>query len=129
MNELVQQLVSAIGVNEEQAQGGAGLLLNLVKDKLSSDDFSKVAEAIPGVEGLLEAAPEGGGGLLGAITNMIPGLGGGALGDLAGLASGFSKLGLDADMVAKFAPLVIGFIQEQGGEGVAGLVKKALGQE
>ncbi len=60
----MQQLVSAIGVNEEQAQGGAGLLLSLVTDKLSSDDFSKVAEAVPGIDRLLEAAPEGGGGLL-----------------------------------------------------------------
>ena len=32
--ELIQQLVSSLGVNEDQAKGGAGLLFNLAKDKL-----------------------------------------------------------------------------------------------
>ncbi|MFT5719763.1 MAG: hypothetical protein ACI9W6_000051 [Motiliproteus sp.] len=126
MNELVQQLVTAVGVNEEQAQGGAGLLLNLVKEKLSANDFSKVAESIPGIESLLDAAPQEGNGLLGSIISMIPGL---ASGGLGGLAAGFSKLGLDPEMIVKFVPLVIGFIQNQGGDATADLVKKALNQE
>lgn len=32
--ELIQQLVSNLGVSEDQAKGGAGLLFNLAKDKL-----------------------------------------------------------------------------------------------
>jgi hypothetical protein len=39
--ELVQQLISNLGLSEEQAQGGAGLLLGLLKDKLSETDFAQ----------------------------------------------------------------------------------------
>ncbi len=128
MNELVQQLVSSIGVSQDQAEGGAGLLLNLLKDKLSSGDFSQLSALIPDMGGLLDAAPEttGGGGLMGVLGGLAASFGANKLGDLAGLAGGFSKLGLDADMIAKFAPILLEFIQNKGGDGVAGLVKKAL---
>jgi hypothetical protein len=43
MSGLIQQLVVDAGVSEEQAQGGAGLLFSLLKDKLSSGDFAQVA--------------------------------------------------------------------------------------
>ena len=60
--ELIQQLVSSLGVNEDQAKGGAGLLFNLAKDKLGSGDFQQLTNAIPGVQDLLGAAPASGGG-------------------------------------------------------------------
>ncbi len=131
MNELIQQLVSAVGVTEAQAAGGSGLLLKLLQDKLSAGDFSELAAVIPNASGLLEAAPEsGGGGLMGALGGLASslGVGGGKFGDLAGLAAGFSKLGLSADMIGQFSNVLLDYIQSQGGEGMAALVKKALGQ-
>ena len=60
MNELIQQLVSQLGVNPDQAKGGAGLLFKMVQSKLGGD-FSKVAQAMPEVTGLIKAAPAEGG--------------------------------------------------------------------
>ncbi len=127
MMELVQQLVSAAGVSQQQAEGGAGLLFGLVKDQLSSADFSQVSNAIPGIESLIDAAPsEDSGGLGGLLGGVASAIGGEQLGDMASLASGFSKLDLDAGMIGKFIPIVLSFLQTQGGDGVADLVAKVL---
>jgi hypothetical protein len=126
MMELVQQLISNTGVSEEQAQGGAGLLLGLLKDKLSAADFTQVAAAVPDVEDLMASAPEGDSGLGGLLGGVASALGGSQLGDLASLAGGFSKLGLDADMIGKFAPVVLSFVESKGGEGLAEIVSKVL---
>ena len=48
------------------------------------------------------------------------------LGDLASLAGGFSKLGLDKDMVAKFLPIVLSFVQSKGGPAVKEVLAKVL---
>ena len=134
--ELIQQLVSGLGINENQAEGGAGLLFQLAKNQLGQGDFAQVASAVPGIEGLMQAAPGlggessgGGGGLVGKVMSMFGGNKGGAMGNLAGLAGlvgGFSQLGLDAGMVSKFVPIVTSFVQEQGGEQVASLLQGVL---
>ena len=127
MMELVQQLVAGAGVSQEQAEGGAGLLFGLVKDQLSSGDFSQVAEAVPGIDSLIDAAPGGdGGGLGGLLGGVASAFGADNLGNLASLAGGFSKLDLDAGMIGKFVPIVLSFLQNQGGEGVSSLVAKVL---
>ncbi len=125
--ELTDQLTKSLGVNEAQAQGGAGLLFKLAKEKLGAGDFSKVSAAVPGVETLMAAAPASGGGGLGGLGRMI-GLGGakGGAGSLAGLAGGFSKLGLDPGMVSKFIPIILSFVQSKGGEGPKALLEKAF---
>ncbi|RLW52672.1 MAG: hypothetical protein B6D76_14845 [gamma proteobacterium symbiont of Stewartia floridana] len=125
--ELVQQLVSGAGVSQEQAEGGAGLLFGLVKDQLSSGDFSQVSSAIPGIESLIDAAPsEDSGGLGGLLGGVASAIGGDQLGNMASLASGFSKLDLDAGMIGKFVPIVLSFLQSQGGDALSDLVAKVL---
>ena len=130
--ELVQQLVSNLGVQENQAKGGAGLILKLAQDKLGGGEFAKVASAIPGSDMLLGSAPseESGGGMMGALGGMAAGMMGGGqganLGSLMSLAGGFSKLGMDGNMVTKFFPIILNFVQQKGGADVAGILSKAL---
>ena len=137
--ELIQQLVSNLGVNEDQAKGGAGLLFNMAKEKLGAGEFQQLADSVPGVSDLLSAAPSpsaaasAGGGVMGALGGAAAALGAGGLGDklgglgdLAGLASGFSQLGLGSDMVGKFAPIVMSFVQSQGGDAMKGLLEKVM---
>ena len=137
--ELIQQLVSSLGVNEDQAKGGAGLLFNLAKDKLGAGDFQQLTDKVPGVSALLGAAPapstgaSAGGGMMGALGGAAAALGAGGLGDklgglgdLTSLASGFSQLGLSSDMVGKFVPVVLSFVQSQGGDSMKGLLEKVM---
>ncbi len=120
-NTLVSQLTSQLGVSEQQASGGAGLLLSLARDKLSGEQFAEIAKTVPGIDGLLAAVPAGGG-TLGMLGKMV----GGRAGDLAGLASGFSKLGMDTGMVQKFIPVIMGYVQQHGGAGIDALLQQAL---
>lgn len=128
--ELMQLLTQNLGVSEEQAQGGAGLLFKLAKDKLGDGDFQQVASAVPGIDGLMDAAPSGGGGLMGALGGIASSLGvgggGGKLGGLASLAGGFSKLNLDSGMVGKFIPVILSFVQSKGGDTVKNLLAGVL---
>jgi hypothetical protein len=125
--ELVDELVKNLGVNEGAAMGGAGLLFKLAQDKLPAGDFGKVAGAVPGINDLLGAAPKSGG-LLGGLGGLAGGLGGdmGKLGSLATLAGGFSQLGLDSGMIAKFIPIILAFVQGKGGNAVSALLEKVL---
>lgn len=127
MLELIQQLVAGIGINQQQAEGGVGLLMGLVKDKLSAGDFAQIAEAVPGVAGLIDKAPQAASGGLGSLLGgVVSALGGAELGNLASLASGFSKLDLDAGTAGKFIPILLSFLQSQGGKDLAAMVGRAL---
>src|SRR5512136_1877707 len=119
--ELIDQLTKNLGVSEAQAQGGAGLLFKLAKDKLGAGDFAKVSSAVPGMDSLLAAAPDSGGGILGGLGKVF---GGG--GRVAGLAGGFSKLGLDSGMIGKFIPIILQFEQGKGGDGAKALLENVL---
>lgn len=125
--ELLNQLVQNLGVNEDQAKGGAGLIFKLAKDKLGGGEFTKVAEAVPGVDDLVSAAPESGG-AASALGGLGSALGGGAekLGGIASLAGGFSKLGLDSGMAGKFIPVILSFVQSKGGDTAKNLLSGVL---
>lgn len=127
MNELVTQLVSQLGVQEGQAKGGAGLLLKLAQSKLGGD-FSKVQQAIPGVQELISSAPEAGGAakLLGGLAGALGGGKAGGLADLASAAAGFSQLKLDPSMIQKFVPVILSFVQSKGGAEVVNLLTSVL---
>ncbi len=127
MNELITQLVSQLGVQEGQAKGGAGLLLKLAQSKLGGD-FSKVAQALPGVQDLISSAPASGGAakLLGGLAGALGGGKAGGLADLASLAGGFSQLKLDPSMIGKFVPVILGFVQSKGGQDVVRILSSVL---
>jgi hypothetical protein len=118
--ELVGMLTKNLNVTPKQATGGAGALFNLAKSRLKPDQFSQVAAAVPGMDGLLKAAPSAGG--LSALGGALPG----AAGGLAPAAAAFQKLGLSPDMVAKFVPLLTQFVGSKGGANVASLLAGVL---
>jgi hypothetical protein len=113
---LVGLLTQKLGITEEQAKGGAGAIFNMAKQKLSTQDFGTVADAVPEMDDLLKAAPATGG-LGGAIGGKMPSLGGSAqeLGGLASLSGSFSGLGLQSDMANKFVPIILSYVESKGG--------------
>ena len=125
--ELLQMLTDQLGISEDQAKGGSGLLFKMAKEKLRSDEFGQVASAVPGVEDLISSAPESGG-IAGALGGLTSALGGGAgqLGNLTKLVAGFKNLDLDSDMVGKFIPIIMSFVRSSGGDAVKGMLEKVL---
>ncbi len=125
--DLISTLTNTLGITEKQAEGGTGALFQNAKENLSAEDFKKVAEAVPGMDRYLAAAPkaEPQTGLEGALGSTLSSLGGGAAkaGSLLDLNSAFSKLGMDSSTLGKFVPVVLDFVQSEGGQNVVGLLK------
>jgi uncharacterized protein VcgC/VcgE DUF2780 len=119
--ELVGLLSKEIGASPEQAAGAAGTLFGVAKSRLSADDFSQVSTAVPGMDALLKAAPAGGSGTAGALSQMA-----GSAAGLATAAASFSKLGLKPDMVAKAVPVLTSFVTKSGGAKVGSLLAGVL---
>ncbi len=51
---------------------------------------------------------------------------GSSAGSMTGLADSFSKLGLSPEMVNQFVPIVLDFVQSEGGQQTMTLLKNAL---
>jgi len=125
--ELLNVLTQRLGVTEDQAKGGAGAIFSMVKEKLATENFAKISEMIPGITDFLGAAPKSGG-LGGAIGGLSSALGGNAekLGGLASLAGAFKGLGLESNMVGKFIPIIISFVQSKGGDSAKKILEDVL---
>jgi hypothetical protein len=124
---LVKLLSSNLGVTEKQATGGAGSIFNLAKQNLSIDDFAKVAKAVPDIDQMMSAAPEpeGAAGMLGGASSLL----GGSTKSISGVASlagSFLQLGMKADMVNSFIPIILNYVKSSEGESVMSILQSAL---
>ena len=124
--ELVGALAKEIGGTPEQAEGAAGALFGLAKARLKSEDWSKVAGAVPGMDGLLKAAPAvtSGLGSVGALAGAVSGAA--DLGGLSSVAGAFKELGLKPEMVVKAIPVLTDYVSKAGGADVGKILAGAL---
>jgi hypothetical protein len=122
---LLQQLGGELQITPEQALGGAAALFGLARNNLPAEQFAQLDQAVPGVgvltdpntQGLLSSL----GGLLGQQAGGAEGPGG-AAGVLAGqpmnsmtdVSQAFGSLGMDNGLIARFAPLILSFLGQQG---------------
>jgi hypothetical protein len=122
--ELVGQLTKSLSIKPEQAIGGAGAIFGLTKTRLKPDEFGQIAKVVPGMDGLLGAAPKPQEGTMDitSMASMIPG----KYGRLAQVAGAFQSLGLSPSMAAKFVPVMSKFVQTKGSAKVASLLTGAL---
>jgi uncharacterized protein VcgC/VcgE DUF2780 len=120
--ELIGNLTKQLKVTPEQASGGAGSLFSLAKSRLKAEDFAKVSAAVPGMEGLLKAAPKQENSMLSSATSAIPGKSSG----LASVAGQFKSLGLSPDIAAQFVPILTKFVGDKGGAAVGSLLAGVL---
>ncbi len=122
-SDLVSTLVKKLGISKKQATGGSGALFNMAKNSMKKEDFSKVADAVPSMDALLNAAPSfakipG----VGKIASVVEGGAGKAIG-LASLADQFSKLKMDKEMIGKFVPIILSKVESKGGAQIADILK------
>jgi len=121
--DLVQMLTSQLDISGEQATGGAGAMFEYAQENLDADDFATIAKGIPAMDDLIAMAPEPenssalgkAGGALGGFDK--------SLGGLAGLGASFESLGLDADMVSQFLPIVSDYVGSVSGDQASALLQ------
>jgi hypothetical protein len=123
-SKLIGSLVDQLGVSNEQATGGAGAVFKEAKNNMDPGDYTQLLKAVPGIDSLISSAPEAGG-LAGTASSLLGSSGGSAKG-MANLADSFSKLGLAPDMVNQFVPVILDFVQSEGGQQAMTLLKSAL---
>lgn len=125
---LIGMLSRRLGITAPQATGGAGTLFSLAKSRLSSAAFSKIAAVVPGMGGLLKAAPANTGstsgplGSLGSLASQLPG----NVGGLASVFDSFKSLGLSPQIATKMVPLLKQYVQARGGTRLASQLGNAL---
>ena len=128
---LLNTLGSQLNITPEQAVGGAGAMLGLARNNLSSDDYGQLTKAVPGLDLLAGANALGGlsglGELLGknsesqsALSNAL----GNNVENRSDLDNAFNALGMDTGMIGQFAPLLLQYLGQQG---IAGSLLQNLG--
>ncbi|EGQ7796642.1 MULTISPECIES: DUF2780 domain-containing protein [Vibrio] len=105
---LTELLTSQLPVSTEQAAGGSSALIALAQSQLSQQNSTELQSLIPGLSNLKGAQS-----LLGNIES------------LSAVQSAFNTLGLDPSMISQFAPVILGYLNEQGAS--EGLLKSLSG--
>ena len=118
--DITQFVCSKLGLNQQQAEAGLGILFRFAKEQLPQTDFAKLAQFIPNVGALSAAAPAapaasaaGVGGMLGSALSALGGSAG-SLGTMAKLAGQFTSAGLDATKLQSFGQTIGAFLMEKG---------------
>jgi hypothetical protein len=128
--ELVGALAQELGSTPQQAEGAAGALFGLAKSRLNADDWKKVAGAVPGIDGLLKAAPAAATGTAGSAVGAIAGAAGSAgaasATGLASVAGAFQALKLKPELAAKAVPILTKYVTKSGGAQIGQLLAGVL---
>ncbi|MDT4330941.1 DUF2780 domain-containing protein [Methylomonas sp. MED-D] len=119
--DLVGLLVGQLGISPQQALGGVGSIFSLAQQRLNPGDFSLLSSNVPNMDRYLGAVSnqpkfgdDGGSSLLGTA------------GGLLGLAGSFQSLGMNSSMIGQFVPVVLQYVQNQGGASAMALLEQAL---
>jgi len=125
---LVDTLVKQLGVSPAQAQGGSGALFQMAKSKMTESAFGQVSQSVPGMDGILAAAPKPQ--PASATGNLLSGIaqasGNSTLMGAASLVNTFQQLDMSKGMVSQFTPIVIDYVRKNGGEITSNLLSSAL---
>ncbi|MFT7053515.1 MAG: hypothetical protein ACJAU1_001072 [Psychromonas sp.] len=105
--DLLGSLTSQLGVTEYQAAGGTAALLSMASQNLSGADSSLLKSIVPAELSTTLSSQ-----MLSQVT------------DMAGVQSAFSALGLDANMVQQFAPILLQYVSANGGSDLLGSLTK-----
>jgi hypothetical protein len=110
VTDLVATLSLRLGLTREQAVRGAGAVFRLASQRLGPAEFSIIAESVPGIARVVDAAP--------AIAET-----GGGLDDLT---VPFSLLGIAPSLIPAFVEIVVDFVGTAGSDPAAGLLRRSL---
>ncbi len=131
-----------LGVTREQAEGGAGVMLQFVQTRLAPDEFRIIADSIEAVSDLIGKAPSSTQNRAQGLRGWLPALRHwcdrfcrgeiwfwrwtGGLGPIGSLAAQFDSLDLPRSMIARFADEVIPYFHGTGGDEPQQLLRRVL---
>ncbi|POF31751.1 DUF2780 domain-containing protein [Roseibium marinum] len=115
MEELVNRIMTAAGIDEDVAKNAIGIILGFLNKEGPDDKMQLIFDALPGATELVAARAQqsSGGGLLGGLGSMM----GGGMGAMAALNE-LTNAGLDMNGVQSVVKELISYAKEKAGEDV-----------
>jgi hypothetical protein len=113
MDELVERVAGATGLDAATAQKVVALILGFLAKEGPPEDVAALSGAIPGAQAAIDAAEaeEGGGGLSSRLMGMM-----GSTGGLMGLAGKLTGLGLGMDQMQGAGREIFAYCKDKVGE-------------
>jgi hypothetical protein len=130
ISSLVSTVSDNLGVTETQSEGGLASIFDYAKSNLSSTDYTELADSIPGLDSLLDSAPEvstessstssGMSSLLSKASEYSD-----SLSAINTLKEQFEALGLDTDMISSYVTQINSYLSSD--EDTQSLLSSGLG--
>lgn len=105
---LIDSVAKDTNISTTQSAGAISNILQYSKSQMSSSDYSKVSDSVPGFSALATN------GITSAITSS------------EALNSSLKTLGIDPSMVKVIIPVVVNYVQSQGGTEVGSIISNSL---
>tara|TARA_R110000737_G_scaffold139310_1_gene170179 strand:- start:294 stop:857 length:564 start_codon:yes stop_codon:yes gene_type:complete len=130
---LIDMLASSLDVNTDQASGGMGAIFNYVKNNVSTQQFTQLAMAIPGVDGLVAQMPD----VSKLNSGSTDGLGGlfdkaseysDSLKSMNDVKKQFEVLGLKPEMISSFISTAQSYLDTEQGQQAKKILTDGLGK-
>jgi hypothetical protein len=117
MEELINRIVSNVGIDAGLAQKCVGLILGFLQKEGPAAEVGQMFDAMPGAAELAaEHAESGGGGLMGGLMGMMGG------GGVMGLGQKLMGAGLSMGQMGDLGKEVFAFGREKAGEDAMGAI-------
>ena len=122
MDELIKQLTGKFGVDASTATNLTAKTMEVVKENVGSELFSKISAAVPGLGDMLAGDAEGApskpassGGLMGMVTGLATSFLGKKAGSGLELGNILANAGISSDKLGGFLETIVEFIREKAG--------------
>ena len=117
MQELIDRVASAAGIDAALAQKSVGLILGFLKKEAPAAEMGQLMAAMPGSDAMIAHADEGGSkSLLGSAMGMLGG------GGIMGLAGKLTDAGLGMGQMQSVGKELFAYGREKAGEDVVGAI-------
>jgi hypothetical protein len=103
MDELISRITDSVGIDADTAQKAVGMILGFLQKEGPADKIQEMLGAMPGVQDIIDSAPQSGGGMFG--------------GGVMGLGSALMGLGLGMGEIGGVAKQTVGYAKEKAGDG------------
>ncbi|HEX4824301.1 MAG TPA: DUF2780 domain-containing protein [Candidatus Polarisedimenticolaceae bacterium] len=112
--DLGSVVAKQFGLTSDQSKGGIGAILGLAKEKLTSNDFDKIAAAVPGADKYVAKAKK-----MGLLDKPLE--------NKDGLNAALAKAGIPKEKSGDFLTTVTQMISNVGGDEVKKLMASVVG--
>jgi hypothetical protein len=117
MDELINRIVSNVGIDSDLAQKCVGIILGFLQKEGPAAEVGQMFDAMPGAEDLVAThAGQGGGGIMGGLMGMMGG------GGVMGLGQQLMGAGLSMGQMGDLGKELFSYGREKAGEDAMGAI-------